>query len=416
MDVIISKVCVLVTAAFVLTLLPGFRRSDRSLLSARDRGTALLVFLLLGLLEEVAARQNGWINHRIVAVCAAGLLAGPSTGILVAIFVTWLAVVYGGMPFYAVGASMLLGGVAGGLINQWRPKLAEQPSTGFVLTFGISALRDGLVLLLAPVAQPPWQAAGQLFGASVLQGFGTALVLAIVAQVRDRDEQALAAASAEVRALQARMNPHFLFNALNSLSALATIAPRQVPRAAARLRQFLRASFDQQERTLVPMQEEMEVVQAYLEIEALRFGSRLKLEQIVDPGLTSIPVPPFSLQPLVENAVQHGLQSSPTAGRLTIEVHSIEGWLEMKVSDDGEGIPSDEVEKTFFADGRRAHALLLLRRRLQGLFGSAFKLDVSSSVGVGTTVIVRIPLQPPVEVVGRSLSAMTDGAGRLVCT
>ena len=416
MDIIISKVCVLVTAAFVLTLLPGFRRSDRSLLSARDRGTALLVFLLLGLLEEVAARQNGWLNHRIVAVCAAGLLAGPSTGVLVAVFVTWLAVAYGGMPFYAVGVSMLLGGLAGGLLNQWRPKLAEQPSTGFVLTFGVSVLRDGLVFLLAPVSQPTWETFIQLLGPSVLQGFGTALILAIVAQVRERDEQALAAASAEVRALQARMNPHFLFNALNSLSALATIAPRQVPRAAARLRQFLRASFDQQERALVPMQEELEVVRAYLEIEALRFGNRLKLEQIIDPGVTNIPVPPFSLQPLVENAVQHGLQSSPCAGRLRIEVHTVEGWLEMKVSDDGEGVPSEEVENTFFANGRRAHALLLLRRRLQGLFGSAFNLDIYSSVGVGTTVIMRVPFQPPVEVTGRSLDVMTQDPGRLVCT
>jgi sensor histidine kinase YesM len=77
--------------------------------------------------------------------------------------------------------------------------------------------------------------------APVLQGLGTALILAIVEQVRDRDEQTRAAALAEARALQARMNPHFLFNALNALAALATVAPREVPRAAGRLRQFLRA-------------------------------------------------------------------------------------------------------------------------------------------------------------------------------
>ena len=84
--------------------------------------------------------------------------------------------------------------------------------------------------------------------APVLQGLGTALILAIVEQVRDRDEQTRAAASAEVRALQARMNPHFLFNALNTLAALSRVAPREVPRAVGRLRHFLRASFDQHER------------------------------------------------------------------------------------------------------------------------------------------------------------------------
>ena len=77
----------------------------------------------------------------------------------------------------------------------------------------------------------------------VLEGLGTALILAVVEQVRDRDEQTRAAASAEVRALQARMNPHFLFNALNTLAALSRVSPGEVPRAVGRLRHFLRATW-----------------------------------------------------------------------------------------------------------------------------------------------------------------------------
>jgi len=169
--------------------------------------------------------------------------------------------------------------------------------------------------------------------APVLQGLGTALILAIVEQVRDRDEQTRAAASAEARALQARMNPHFLFNALNALAALSRVAPREVPRATGLLRQFLRASFDQEERVLVPLEEELAVVRAYLEIESLRFGSRLKVEQ------------------------------------------------------------TTEVEQLFFAERPRVHALVLLRRRLQGLFGHSFQLEVRSEIGDGTTVTMRIPLR-----------------------
>ena len=86
------------------------------------------------------------------------------------------------------------------------------------------------------------------------------MILAIVEQVRDRDEQTRAAASAEVRALQARMNPHFLFNALNTLAALSRVAPREIPRAVGRLRHFLRASFDQHERALAPLEEELTIV------------------------------------------------------------------------------------------------------------------------------------------------------------
>src|SRR6202011_6316871 len=99
---------------------------------------------------------------------------------------------------------------------------------------------------------------------------------------RRRDEQTQAAASAEVRSLQLRMNPHFLSNALNTLAALATIAPREIPRAAGQLRHFLRAGFDQPERALVPLEEELTGVRAYLDIESLRLGNRLILEQAID--------------------------------------------------------------------------------------------------------------------------------------
>jgi len=389
MDIIFNDVCVLVTAAFSLTLVPGFRQPARSLLSRRDQGTALLVFMSLGLLEEATAFHAGWLNERIVAVCAAGLVAGPWVGLAVSLFVTWLAVAHHGLPLGSIGLSMLLGGLAGGLLYRWRPKLAQHPLTGFCLTFGVSLLRSALIFLLAPHSSAAVHKLEEIGMGPVLQGLGTALVLAIVEQVRDRDEQTRAAALAEVRALQARMNPHFLFNALNALAALAIV----VPRAAGRLRHFLRASFDQQERLLVPLEEELAVVSSYLDIESLRLGDQLKVEQTIDPALLTALIPPFSLQPLVENAVQHGLNSSPRAGRLQLVVRPRGPSLEMSVSDDGRGVPSTEVEHIFFAERARVHALVLLRRRLQGLYGRSFQLAVRSEIGEGTTVTVRIPLR-----------------------
>jgi two-component system sensor histidine kinase LytS len=244
--------------------------------------------------------------------------------------------------------------------------------------------------------------------APVLQGLGTALILAIVERVRDRDEQTRAVASAEVRALQARMNPHFLFNALNALAALSRVAPREVPRATGRLRQFLRASFDQQERALVPVEEELAVVGAYLDIESLRLGDRLKVEQTIDPLSLDALMPPFSFQPLVENAIQHGLYFSPRAGRLQLGVRPTGPWLEMSVSDDGQGVPSTEVEQLFFGERTKVHALVLLRRRLQGLFGRSFQLEVRSNIGEGTTVTMRIPLRMRLGVNRESPRAITS--------
>jgi two-component system, LytTR family, sensor kinase len=393
MGSIFNDVCVLVTAAFALTLLPGFRNPERSLLSRRDQGAALLVFTILGLIEEATVSHAGLLNERIVAVCAAGLVAGPWVGLAVGVFVTWLAVAHHGLPLGSIATSMLCGGLVGGLLYRWRPKLAQHPITGFCLTLAVTLLRSGLISLCAPDSRAALSRLPEIATVPVLQGLGTALILAIVDQVRDHDEQTRAATSAEVRALQARMNPHFLFNALNTLAALSRVAPREVPRAVGRLRHFLRAIFDQHERPLAPLEEELAIVRMYLEIEMLRFGSRLNVEQVIDPGLSKVLVPPFSLQPLVENAVEHGLRSSPRPGRLGLVARPAGRWLEMSVSDNGAGVPSTKVDQLFFAKRQRVHALTLLRRRLQGLFGRSFQLEVRSQMGEGTTVTMRIPLR-----------------------
>jgi LytS/YehU family sensor histidine kinase len=273
--------------------------------------------------------------------------------------------------------------------------LAQHPLTGFFLTLAVSLLGNALIFFYAADTLPALRVSGRIGMAGVLQGSGTALVLAIVAQVRDRDEQRRAEISAKVRALQARMNPHFLFNALNALAALAKFAPRKVPYAAGRLRHFLRASFDQYERAVVSLDEELAVVHAYLDIESLRLGGRLKVEEVIDPAVAQALTPPFSLQPLVENAVQHGLQSSADVGLLRLAVRARGAWLEMTVSDDGQGVPSTQIERVFFAERPRVHALPLLRRRLQILFGRSFQLEVRSELGQGTMITMRIPLQTP---------------------
>jgi two-component system, LytTR family, sensor kinase len=392
MDTILNEVCALVTAAFALTLVPGLKRPELSLLSRRDQATTLLVFLILGLVEEATASHAGLLNERIVAACAAGLVAGPWVGLGIAVFVTWLAVAHHGLPFGSIAPAMLCAGLAGGFLYRWRPKLAQHPLTGFCLTLGVSLLRSGL-LIVAPHSLAATQAIEEFGRAPLVQGLGTALILAIIGRVRERDDQIRAQASAEIRVMQTRMNPHFLFNALNTLAALATIAPREVPRATGRLRQFLQASFAQPERVVVPLEEELAVVSAYLDIESLRFGGRLKVEQTIDPGLLKVLVPPFSFQPVVENAIEHGLRSSAGAARLRLVVCATGPWLEMSVTDDGQGVASTEVEQRFFAERPRVHALVLLRRRLQGLFGRSFRLVVRSEIGEGTTVIIGIPLR-----------------------
>jgi LytS/YehU family sensor histidine kinase len=140
----------------------------------------------------------------------------------------------------------------------------------------------------------------------------------------------------------------------------------------------------------------------------------LKVEQTVDPGLLKVLMPPFSLQPLVENAVQHGLHSSSRAGQLRLEVRPVGPWVEMSVSDDGNGVSQTEIEQRFFAERPRVHALVLLRRRLLGLFGNSFQLEVRSEVGEGTTVTMRIPLRKRFGVSQEAPEAVTTELRELV--
>src|SRR5580693_2429349 len=150
MNTIFNDVCVLVAAAFALTLVPSFRQPERSFLSRRDQGAALLVFTILGLIEEATVSHAGLLNERIVAVCVAGLVAGPWVGLAVGVFVTWLAVAHHGLPLGSIATSMLRGGLVGGLLYRWRPKLAQHPITGFCLTLAVTLLRSGLISLCAP--------------------------------------------------------------------------------------------------------------------------------------------------------------------------------------------------------------------------------------------------------------------------
>jgi LytS/YehU family sensor histidine kinase len=392
LESIFAKICFLISSGVALTLLPRFGRAGTSLLAVRDRWSALILFLLLGFVEDCAVRDTSWFNHRIVAVTAASLLAGVGVGVVVRLFVIWLALSYDPRGMSTVAIIISSGGLFGGLIHRWRPKLAEQPLTGFCLAASVSFLR---VIWMLPFARSETSVPtlGDLFLAPILQGLGTALTLAMVAKARERDDQNRAVARAEVRALQARLNPRFLGDALNSLARFATAESQRIPHAVGQLRRFLRASFDQHDRPFVRLEEELSVVSAYLEIESMRWPGQLEVVQNVDArGLQAL-IPPFALQGLVENAVVHGRRPAPEVCRVQITISAKHERLEMTVTDNGMGVPGTQVEQVFFPERSQVGRLILLRRQLDQLFGKSFKLEIDSEIGVGTTAALSLPLQ-----------------------
>jgi LytS/YehU family sensor histidine kinase len=163
-------------------------------------------------LAQLTQRLIGWM---LDVVCLAGLLAGPGLAIILGAFVTWLAVWYDGRSLAFVGISILCGGLAAGWLYRWRPRLAQQPLTGFCLTFVLAWMGEGLPLLCASGTQGDVQMFGQIGIASVFQASGTALVLALMVHARECDVRA--AVVAEVSALQAH-DPGFLVQCVEYFS------------------------------------------------------------------------------------------------------------------------------------------------------------------------------------------------------
>ena len=307
MDILIhtaERACVLVTLTFILAQTGSFTRPRRQI-GPREQVAAILIFLVMAFTEEFIAQRHTPMNARIIAACAAGLLAGPAAGAAVGLGSALLAYALQPTPPAGFGLAMLAGGLAGGVVERRRPAWVLRPATGFALGISATLLRYALASgfsALFRLNRPPLSL-GMEAQTALINGAGVALILQVVAQVRAREESARAAAMAEVRALQARMSPHFLFNALNTIAALSAIDPRAVPGATSRLARFLRGSLEQHDRVTVPLREELEIVAAYLDVELLRMGGRLKVERCVEAGLLEAQIPPFLVQPLVENAV-----------------------------------------------------------------------------------------------------------------
>ncbi|HEX9733716.1 MAG TPA: histidine kinase [Thermoanaerobaculia bacterium] len=208
---------------------------------------------------------------------------------------------------------------------------------------------------------------------------------------RHAREQAEAAAAAradateaQLAALQARMNPHFLFNALNTVASLVRTDPKAAESTVENLAGVLRRTLDRSLHTWRTVGDEVDYLAAYLAVEQERWGRRLRIEWSIAPEIRSLPLPPMTLQPLVENALKHGLGTRLGGGTLRIAGEKENGTLRLTVADDGIGFPPRYREST---------GLGTLRRRLATLYGERAELEIRSS-SAGATVQLELPDEP----------------------
>jgi LytS/YehU family sensor histidine kinase len=212
------------------------------------------------------------------------------------------------------------------------------------------------------------------------------LYLALTATRRFQQKELrlqLSLREAELRALEAQMNPHFLFNSLNSIRALVLEDPQQAQDMITRLANILRYNLHRDLSHTVPLSSEVDVVEDYLALEAKRLEERLRVRLEIDPRARHIPIPPMLLQCLVENAIKHGIAPRPDGGELVIAAKVAADALSLEVNNPGRiAEPARDSTKVGLAN---------TRERLRILYGSRASLDLRNCDGGGVAAVVLLP-------------------------
>jgi two-component system LytT family sensor kinase len=210
-------------------------------------------------------------------------------------------------------------------------------------------------------------------------------------EARDRQQKALELESllhqAQLQALRSQLNPHFLFNALHSIAELVHENPKLAEKLIVRLGELLRQVLQSATLQEVSLADELDFIRGYVDIEQMRLGERLRVIWDVPPELLPARVPSLILQPLVENAIQHGIAPTAKPGTLTIRARREDAFLRLEVRDTGPGVTHESPDR------QTGIGLANTRARLQRLYGELQKLELVGDDGL--TVLVRIPFSAP---------------------
>ena len=195
-------------------------------------------------------------------------------------------------------------------------------------------------------------------------------------------------AQSRLQVLKMQQHPHFLFNTLNAISELIYKDPESADRMLTDLSDLLRLSFENLEVQEIPLKQELEFLAKYLEIEQMRFHDRLTVDMNISPDTLDASVPNMILQPLVENAIKHGIAPRSSGGRIDINTARSNGHLQISVSDDGLGVPFGDVENLSEGVG-----LSNTRRRLRHLYGDRHRFELEKRDKGGLGVYLEIPFR-----------------------
>ncbi|MGC5013927.1 sensor histidine kinase [Streptosporangium sp. DT93] len=291
---------------------------------------------------------------------------------------------------------------AGPVLASARPRLVSGDASGCD-TPGCAAAGDGIVVPLTVDGR----AVGALAAYDSVVGTGLVRTVTEVArwasgqlELAELDSSRRRAMEAEMRSLRAQMSPHFVYNALTTIASFVRTDPERARELLVEFADFNRYAL-RRARDLATLAEELHCVDRYLILERARFGDRLRFAVRVAPEVLSLPVPFLCLQPLVENAVKHGVAATGRSCEVRVTVHDAGAEAHVSVEDDGPGMSAEQV--ALLLDGgsvapgaEEGAGLAGVDLRLRQLYGEDYGLTVESAPDAGTRVRLRVPKPPPV--------------------
>ncbi|MDD3864275.1 MAG: histidine kinase, partial [Eubacteriales bacterium] len=210
-----------------------------------------------------------------------------------------------------------------------------------------------------------------------------------MAQIYDVTERKKESISSESAFLRAQIKPHFLFNALNVIAVLCRVDPEKARELILDLSSYMRHSFDLRNlEKYIPFEEELDFIKAYVRIEEARFKDRLNMVYEID-DTQGLRLPPLLLQPLVENAIRHGIRKSKTGRIVTLRVKNLREHYLIEVEDDGDGMTPKQTEMVLRKQNTGGVGLYNIQKRLEMLYGT--QLSIESNPSAGTKVTMLLP-------------------------
>jgi sensor histidine kinase YesM len=305
-------------------------------------GWALLALFVFRLARRFPFEQGRWLRSLLVHVPTSVGFAVLATGLL-------------------VGEHQVL--------RQSLPKPMKSPE--WLQLFFLANLQENLVVY--------WILVGVYHALAYYRNYREGELRALQLEAR--------LARAQLQVLKMQLHPHFLFNTLNAVSALMHQDVELADRMLARLGSLLRSALENADRQEVSLKEELDFIRPYLEIEQARLGARLRVQMDIEPSTMDAVVPNLVLQPLVENAIRHGVAPRTETGRVLILARRQDDRLCLQVCDDGPGLPDNSSPL------REGVGLSNTRSRLQQLYGDAHRFELTNGQGKGLTASVVIPFR-----------------------